>query len=544
MTQMESPKRKMQKKNDYQRHKLFRKIKRRRKAQVEAEQHIAEKQLKKKLKLPKFDTGDDSRMVYLRDIVGHDPYTGEDILKTGERVNRRLPTVEVNQRDLSKVDAAERNQELRDLRQYMGDAAFDKYMSNLYKAKQIANSGKTWAGYAADGIDAGMAIGSFFPEANLASDLYFALRGAKQLSNGDYSGIAGLVPIAAKSLPNAYKITNNYINDVYRRGAEVAMRTSANPDPTNAIKLGLNNIKAGKNGGYPRLFNIGNYIITGSKNGPKGYYNSLGETVENANGKTFVQRLINPEVQDQYYYTGFTNLNGQKTPIGANDMIDAFLYQKEIDPRFGLKLHSVGDQFGIHRNYILNNYANKMHDIPVYITTPPKNRISNQQSVKEVKKIGIDSDSRQDFNTYENFKVNAGGHIRVLGKYGNPSKDAFYSQDIWKFNPKDYTGKWGVGNKIKSWGLKKIDQLGTPVITRSEWEEVPTFDNWYQAGHYNSGKDINIKPSKRGTFTKAAKQHGMSVQSFANKVLKNPSKYSAAMRKKANFAHNAASWKH
>lgn len=61
---------------------------------------------------------------------------------------------------------------------------------------------------------------------------------------------------------------------------------------------------------------------------------------------------------------------------------------------------------------------------------------------------------------------------------------------------------------------------------------------------HNSGKDINIKPSKRGTFTKAAKQHGMSVQGFANRVLRNPSKYSAAIRKKANFAHNAAGWKH
>lgn len=49
---MESPKRKMQKKNDYQRHKLFRKIKRRRKSQAEAEQQVAEKQLKKKLKKP------------------------------------------------------------------------------------------------------------------------------------------------------------------------------------------------------------------------------------------------------------------------------------------------------------------------------------------------------------------------------------------------------------------------------------------------------------------------------------------------------------
>lgn len=60
--------------------------------------------------------------------------------------------------------------------------------------------------------------------------------------------------------------------------------------------------------------------------------------------------------------------------------------------------------------------------------------------------------------------------------------------------------------------------------------------------NYNSGKDIHIKKSKRGTFTKAAKQHGMSVQSFANRVLRNPSKYSAAMRKKANFAHNASKW--
>ena len=59
---------------------------------------------------------------------------------------------------------------------------------------------------------------------------------------------------------------------------------------------------------------------------------------------------------------------------------------------------------------------------------------------------------------------------------------------------------------------------------------------------FGDGKDINIKKSKRGTFTKAAKQHGMSVQSFANKVLKNPSKYSAAMIKKANFARNASKW--
>lgn len=67
MTQIESPKRKMQKKNDYQRHKLFRKIKRRRKAQAEAEQQVALKQLRKKLKLPKFGDGK-TREVYTSDI--------------------------------------------------------------------------------------------------------------------------------------------------------------------------------------------------------------------------------------------------------------------------------------------------------------------------------------------------------------------------------------------------------------------------------------------------------------------------------------------
>lgn len=64
---MESPKRKMQKKNDYQRHKLFRKIKRRRKAQAEAEQQIAMKQLRRKLNLPKFENGK-TRDVYISDI--------------------------------------------------------------------------------------------------------------------------------------------------------------------------------------------------------------------------------------------------------------------------------------------------------------------------------------------------------------------------------------------------------------------------------------------------------------------------------------------
>jgi hypothetical protein len=55
---------------------------------------------------------------------------------------------------------------------------------------------------------------------------------------------------------------------------------------------------------------------------------------------------------------------------------------------------------------------------------------------------------------------------------------------------------------------------------------------------------IHIKPSKRGTFTAAASKHNMGVQAFAKQVLANKENYSPAMVKKANFARNAAKWKH
>lgn len=64
---------------------------------------------------------------------------------------------------------------------------------------------------------------------------------------------------------------------------------------------------------------------------------------------------------------------------------------------------------------------------------------------------------------------------------------------------------------------------------------------------YNDGKDsgIHIKKANVGKFTKAAEQHGMGVQQFANKVLKAPKgKYSSTLRKRANFARNAKNFNH
>lgn len=77
-------------------------------------------------------------------------------------------------------------------------------------------------------------------------------------------------------------------------------------------------------------------------------------------------------------------------------------------------------------------------------------------------------------------------------------------------------------------------------LENTDWiKENYTVPNYYRLGGMSK---IYIKPSKRGTFTKAANQRGLGVQAFANKVLANKENYSPAMVKKANFDRNASKW--
>ena len=80
------------------------------------------------------------------------------------------------------------------------------------------------------------------------------------------------------------------------------------------------------------------------------------------------------------------------------------------------------------------------------------------------------------------------------------------------------------------------DSAGNPIYGRTTGKvDQPTIEDMTIS---------LIKKSKRGTFKAAAKKAGMGVQEYANKVLKKGSKASPAMKKKANFARNAAKWKH
>lgn len=109
-------------------------------------------------------------------------------------------------------------------------------------------------------------------------------------------------------------------------------------------------------------------------------------------------------------------------------------------------------------------------------------------------------------------------------KNNNPLLNAFLFYKNNNYNPGDTT----TNNKIK--------QVGLEIINSPEIQKYLRNKKKYGG--------IHIKPSKRGTFTAAAKKHGMSVQGFANKVLANKGNYSSAMVKKANFARNASKWKH
>lgn len=68
--------------------------------------------------------------------------------------------------------------------------------------------------------------------------------------------------------------------------------------------------------------------------------------------------------------------------------------------------------------------------------------------------------------------------------------------------------------------------------------------NAMQYAYAAEGGPINIKKKNRGKFTASAKRAGMGVQEFARHVLANKGDYSSTLVKRANFARNAAGWKH
>ena len=122
-----------------------------------------------------------------------------------------------------------------------------------------------------------------------------------------------------------------------------------------------------------------------------------------------------------------------------------------------------------------------------------------------------------------------------------------------------YYDSWDLGETNKNPYRDATFGIGKPfnVYDRIYLDDYFGVPNEHKGGIYlpevlvtgtrkkhRNGGSIHIDPSKRGTFTAAATKHGMGVQEFASRVLKNKDSYSPAMVKKANFARNASKWNH
>lgn len=479
MTQMESPKRKMQKKNDYQRHKLFRKIKRRRKAQAEADQHIAEKQLRKKLKLPKFDRGEDELSIYKKQVEMFNDANSDPTLP-GRLVDRNRITV---------------NPETGDVIETGGHVNLDpviitgKMPDNLKRTinKNIESNRLQDLLYK-DRLSPVDPIGELVVEsAAIGKPLELAGKAALY-GIGRYGGKFGLKKLQGlarqKLLEKEFAISNG-------------RHTMGEPIPTNkTIRI--------QNDDQPFMFdidqptsqyigkdhlNIGSYIGEG---GESFVYNTAGDP----NTVTKIKVPISDSIED---YEGLqravsTEYQQNKLPFFFKQDYLGYTDKNSIPSKAG---KTFGDeQFRI---------------------------VTKQQKVIPFSKVAdpwftlTENDGRQGiFRYFDKDKI-----YNYLRKYGvEKTKDPY----IYKYKNITFSDI-----RPQNAGIDKNGNFGFLDLIIHD---------------YNSGKDVRIKPSKRGTFTKAAKQHGMSVQGFANRVLRNPSKYSAAMRKKANFAHNAAGWKH
>lgn len=478
MTQMESPKRKMQKKNDYQRHKLFRKIKRRRKAQAEAEQQIAEKQLRKKLKLPKFDRGEDELSTYKKQVEMFNDANSDPILP-GRLVDRNRVTV---------------NPETGDVMETGGHVNLDpviitgKMPDNLKRTinKNIESNRLQDLLYN-DRLSPVDPIGEFIVEsAAIGKPLELAGKAALY-GIGRYGGKLGLDKLQniarKKLLEKEFALSNVMytIDEPVLPSKTTHIQNDSQPFTFDYDNPFSQYIKRDDK-------RIGEYITSG---GESDVYNAI-------DGKSVIK------FKDGIYQPS-QNFDELQSAIQAEDKLNNlpfFFKQKYL---------------GWSDKHDVIKAKKKVYPEDTFYTVLSQPKVTPFSKVADPWFTLTENDGRQGvFRFFDKNKI-----YDYLKNYG---VERTSEPGVYKYN-----GITFGDVRPQNAGIDKNGNLGF-------------FDLLIH--NYNSGKDIRIKKSKRGTFTKAAKQHGMSVQSFANRVLRNPSKYSAAMRKKANFAHNAAGWKH
>ena len=221
-------------------------------------------------------------------------------------------------------------------------------------------------------------------------------------------------------------------------------------------------------------------------------------------------------------------------------------------------------------SYIKNEMQNKFPNIKDKDLDTITNKAFNMGlygAIDDVKNNGVGSkyiidDRLYNYNYNNDFYLKNNNRNDIINTFTVESQNNLFNdyKDVYKNNfiekhGEEFNNPTNSPNFLKN----KITKQGDSAEEYSDYKADKTFKDTY---FYPLGTDysynnpffkiktefkyggIHIKPSKRGTFTAAAKKHGMGVQAFASKVLANKDNYSSAMVKKANFARNASKWNH
>lgn len=240
---------------------------------------------------------------------------------------------------------------------------------------------------------------------------------------------------------------------------------------------------------------------------------------------------IVPTLQRQYGAKWNEMNDNQKAAI-----IDTY-YQRPASVKRGSKFHSAvmsgnpnaGNYLGV------TGFSNRNRD---------RRKLFGSQYVEAIRDVELPTFTPVDFSDYARYAPYPELLENPLG-YQTPSREEFsvlpQQPVVPEYSPEE------IERQERRDNLAKLNMFLSMIQSPSDSGDNSILNalSMLTGGtEYSKGGGIHIAPSKRGTFTAAAKKHGKSVQAFASQVLAHPENYSPAMRKKANFARNASHWKH
>ena len=494
---MDSPVRKQQKRNDYLRHKMFRKIKRRRKAEQQQAINAPAKELRRRLRRRTFKCGKDAyaggkdeELVELPEV--RVDTEGNVIADDGRKGTVRLPDVTVNTRDPRKyVSDFDGNQE---------------YLDDIVGLVPVA-------GDVNDAINAGIAVnnGDYLQAGMLGAGLLLPNILQKPLSGAVKYGMRHMNRSFVDRLRNQFdalvdleqsiknksynndgtEFMQNYVKDnsLVIDGFPKANYSKYKSPDGSKLNVYINS------GGYGSILTNGNHPHTVIETAALKDLPGTGLTYN-----SHMQYGLTPTEKMQY----FRALNSMPNGAYIGEGFNPTLGQLAIDT-----YRKTGSRFGAYKQIWKGGKQIRMNSH----LDAPYSADSYKLVLKQANRPGYELR----YTDVPSWGFNNVGEFDPLTRFGDVDLDAKHLDKVNEYilnaNPNARTAYIKDGKLM----------LPVPILKRS----------------YNAGKDsgIHIKPENRGKFTRLKKRTGKSASWF--KAHGTP-----AQKKMATFALNARKWKH